>query len=277
MSKVRTIINETDITHQSGGGGGSYTAGEGIEIVNNEISTLVDYESIETNNDNQLQVKLKSNGYIEKDSNGLLINIPLDTTFVNGVRLKWLANGKLGLEDNSNFMTYNGTVYQLVENIDPAVLKHETMGDWNLPLKDGTSITVDSSKLTALTIKSVKESATAIPSNFLSECTNLTSIDLSAFDKITSIGGSFLSDCERLTSVNMSNMTSLTSISTYFLANCEVLSSLYLPDRNPPTAQTNGFLFRVSSTCKYYARNDLVDTYKTTSPWSTKSSNIISK
>ncbi|MDR2369587.1 MAG: leucine-rich repeat domain-containing protein [Mycoplasmataceae bacterium] len=73
---------------------------------------------------------------------------------------------------------------------------------------------------------SLPSSLTKIGSSFLSNCTALTSIDLSPLTALTTIGDSFLSNCYALTSIDLSGLTALTTIGNYFLSYCYSLTSI---------------------------------------------------
>jgi len=65
-----------------------------------------------------------------------------------------------------------------------------------------------------------------IGNDFLSNCVNLTSIDLSELIQVKSIGNNFLSNCNSLTSIDLSGLTQLISIGNNFLLNCVRLTSI---------------------------------------------------
>jgi hypothetical protein len=70
---------------------------------------------------------------------------------------------------------------------------------------------------------------TSIGSYFLSDCTALTTVDLTQFGSVTTIGSDFLSDCTALTTVDLTQFGSVASIGNNFLFRCSSLASITLP------------------------------------------------
>ena len=81
-----------------------------------------------------------------------------------------------------------------------------------------------------------------IGDNFLRDCENLTSIDLSPLSNVTLIGHNFLRNCKNLTSIDLSPFSNVTSISSYFLSSCENLTSIDLSPFSNVTSIGGSFL-----------------------------------
>ena len=82
-----------------------------------------------------------------------------------------------------------------------------------------TLTTVDLSALT---------NVTKLGSGFMSDCKHLTTVQLRGLDSVTEVGYDFLSHCERLTSLDLRGLENLATVGTHFLSKCERLRSLDL-------------------------------------------------
>ena len=90
-----------------------------------------------------------------------------------------------------------------------------------LVLWDGTGITTSS--------YTVNEKCKIIYDSAFSNCSGLTSIDLSNCTSLTSIGSYAFQNCSGLTSIDLSNCTSLKSIGGAAFQNCSGLTSITFP------------------------------------------------
>ena len=148
------------------------------------------------------------------------------------------------------------------------------------------------SNLTNLTTVNLPE-VTSIGVNTFNSCTNLTTVNL---PKATSIGESVFVDCTKLTTINLPKVTSLgnycflrcsslttvdlfsmTSIGNNLFSDCSSLTALIIRTNavtpitafntfnNTPIASGTGYI---------YVPDDLVDSYKAASGWSTYATQI---
>eukprot|EP00760_Papus_ankaliazontas_P000406 PhM_4_TR10066/c3_g2_i4/m.25766 len=84
----------------------------------------------------------------------------------------------------------------------------------------------DCSSLTSVDLSSLAN-VTEIGGFFLSHCSVLTTLDVSSFKKVRTIDGSFLDACSSLTCLHLSPLTSVNQIGGRFLA-CSALASVDL-------------------------------------------------
>ena len=89
-----------------------------------------------------------------------------------------------------------------------------------------------------------KDTAITIGIGFLSNCKNLTSIDLSPLSNITQIGDWFLSGCRNLTTIDLSPLLNVTQIGKYFLYRCSNLTTINLSHLSNVTQIGEFFLYR---------------------------------
>ena len=67
---------------------------------------------------------------------------------------------------------------------------------------------------------------TSIGILFLSECSQITSLDLSSLSSVTSVGNFFVFCCSGITAIDLSGLSSVSSIGSYFLSFCSGITSL---------------------------------------------------
>jgi hypothetical protein len=92
-----------------------------------------------------------------------------------------------------------------------------------LRLLDHTAILPE---IRRLIVTTTSEGPLKIANNFLSDCTGLTSLDLSPLKNVTTIGDGFLSHCSGLTSLDLSSLSEVTRIGPSFLAYCSGLRTI---------------------------------------------------
>ncbi len=83
-----------------------------------------------------------------------------------------------------------------------------------------------------------------IGNEFLSSCTELTSLEFRGFEKVTTIGDDFLIICNGLTSIDLSGLRNVTTIGNGFLCLCIRLQSLNLRGLENVKTIGNSFLCR---------------------------------
>ena len=140
-----------------------------------------------------------------------------------------------------NKMTFNGQTYELADNIDPNLFATTTdnngvntskipLRNCDTPILIGGVITDNSwNKLTELTLVSVDPKVKIINDDFLSGCTNLTSVDLSGLKDVTTICSCFLADAHNLKSVILPDKSAADyKINPYgFMDNIPKTASIY--------------------------------------------------
>ena len=145
------------------------------------------------------------------------------------------------------------------------------------------------SSLTNITIPS---GLTGINESCFENCKSLTSIDLPS--GLTTIGNSAFKNCSGLTTVNIpDSVTSLnhyafnnckglttvtipsgvTSIGVYAFNGCTGLTSVTINATTPPTLSDTS-VFNNTNNCPIYVPSESVDTYKSTTNWSSYASRI---
>ncbi|MBQ0098892.1 MAG: leucine-rich repeat domain-containing protein [Oscillospiraceae bacterium] len=143
------------------------------------------------------------------------------------------------------------------------------------PLSNITSVGnnfLSGCKLTSLDLTPLSN-ITSVGNNFLQAC-KLTSIDLSPLSNVTNIGNGFLRSSTKLTSLDLTPLSNVTNIGNGFLDWCQILNSLKLPWTTIPTTQADRFMSGVKATCEIIVPCESVETYKTTSPWSSRADYI---
>ena len=91
------------------------------------------------------------------------------------------------------------------------------------------------------------EHATAIGDNFLSNCTGLTSVDLTDLYHVKSIGDAFLCANSSLISVDLSPLANVSSVGQSFLHGCQSLSFIDLSPLHQISVVDKSFLYGCSS------------------------------
>ena len=97
------------------------------------------------------------------------------------------------------------------------------------------------SQITSLDL-SCLGSVTSIGNYFLFKCTEITCLDLSGLSSVTSIGNDFLCECSQITSLDLSGLSSVTSIGYNFLCECSQITSLDLSGLSSVTSIGYNFL-----------------------------------
>ena len=121
---------------------------------------------------------------------------------------------------------------------------------------------------TGLTSLTIGNSVTSIGQYAFNLCRSLTSIVIP--DSVRSIGERAFQNCHGFTSVTIGN--GITSIATYAFVSCDSLTSFTCEATTPPTLGSNALA--ETNRCAIYVPSASVQTYKTTSGWSSYSSRI---
>ena len=95
----------------------------------------------------------------------------------------------------------------------------------NTPIKIGNYFLYECSNLTTIDLSALSQ-VTQIGNYFLSSCSNLTTIDLLPLSQVTQIGNGFLSGCSNLTTIDLSALQHVTQIGDCFLYNCSNLTTI---------------------------------------------------
>lgn len=126
---------------------------------------------------------------------------------------------------------------------------------------------------TALTAFTVPNTVTELGAYAFYNCSGLTSLTLP--ENITTLNNYLVYGCSSLTSITIPN--SVTSIGTNVFQQSTNLENIYFgTDRTtiPTLANYNSFS-NLKSTYKIYVPSSLLNTWKTTSPWSSIASHIV--
>ena len=86
-------------------------------------------------------------------------------------------------------------------------------GDWLPSVAERLSFSNSNSDITVISL------ATTIGDYFLSNCSKITSVNLSCFSNVTTIGDFFLYSCSQITSVDLSCFGNVTAVGDFFLRN----------------------------------------------------------
>ena len=186
------------------------------------------------------------------------INIPESvTTIGSGVFSRCTAlqlfSGKYASADG-RFLVKDGQII--------ATALAAMQGDISIP--DDVSIIGDNTfqNCTSLTSITMPNSVTSIGNNAFSGCSGLTSITIP--ESVTSIGFGAFQGCTNLTSITIP--ASVTSIGIVAFGGCQRLTSVTIRATTPPTGQWGCFAFGADQ--KFYVPAESLETYKSTSPWS---------
>ena len=123
-------------------------------------------------------------------------------------------------------------------------------------------------KCISLTSIVIPNSVTNIYDSAFADCSGLTSIDIP--NSVTTIGTMAFQDCSGLTSCTIGS--GVTSISVSVFQRCSGLTSVTVNATTPPTLGTNAFNY--TNNCPIYVPSASVETYKSTSGWSSYASRI---
>ena len=194
-----------------------------------------------------------------------------------GSDLIWEKQSPTPTGDNK--LTYDGTEYILIDNIDPNLFITYNSGylTQTYPLKNGGTLEINyatnRAKLTSLELHTISKDT--ITGNFLYGCSGLTSLTLD-LPNFTTFYYSFLSNCSGLTSLTL-DLPSLTSTG-YFLPNCSGLTSLTLWDQDPSTVSvsSSNFMYNCNPN-EIKVPSQYISWYNSNSPWSAKSGKYVAK
>ena len=120
----------------------------------------------------------------------------------------------------------------------------------------------------AMTTCTIGSGVTSIGERAFNSCKGLTSIAIPS--GVTSIGNYAFNSCEGLTSIDIPS--GVTSIGESAFEGCESFTSIIVRATTPPTL--NSYAFESTNNCPIYVPSANVETYKSTSGWSTYASRI---
>ena len=230
----------------------SETTGDNLITYDGVTYTMVD--NIDPN-----QLCYKSDWRIDlKDGTQLTIS---NTTKVTSVILKSCDSSITTI--NNNFL-YNCSSLTSVD----------LSGLTSVTTINGSFLSICTS-LTSIDLSGLS-SVTTISFGFLYNCSSLTSVDLSGLSSVTSIDAGFIDGSNKITKIDLSTLTSVTSIGSNFLRNSSFLTEITLFNKSPTTFTTSiyDFMKDVPTTIPMYCLAEYETDYKTTSPWSTRASQI---
>jgi hypothetical protein len=84
----------------------------------------------------------------------------------------------------------------------------------------------DKLKHTKIKLYRTKDTQIIIGGNFLFNCANISSLDLTSLSNITQIGDFFLSNCSNITSLDLTHLSNLTQIGIFFLYGCSNIKEI---------------------------------------------------
>lgn len=119
-----------------------------------------------------------------------------------------------------------------------------------------------------LSSATIPNSVTVIGESVFNGCTGLASIDIPS--GVTNIGSYAFYNCRSLTSIEIPK--SVRTISGYAFSNCIGLTSIIVNRISPPTL--GSYAFYQTNNCPIYVPAESVNTYKSTSRWSSYASRI---
>ena len=131
-----------------------------------------------------------------------------------------------------------------------------SIADWAMPFFALSSVTIS-------------DSVTSIGNYAFFNCNNITSVTFG--NSVETIGNSAFQNDQHILSVNLPN--TVTSIGSSAFQNCDNLSSVICKATTPPTLRSDVFA-NTSSNLVIYVPSGSVNTYKSTSGWSSYSSRI---
>ena len=161
-------------------------------------------------------------------------------------------------------VTYNGVAYSVTSIGDWAFLDCSSLTSITIP-EGVTSIGWNAfsgcSSLTAITIP---EGVTSIGDYAFAGCSSLTSITIP--EGVTSIGWSAFNECSSLTAIVLPK--NLNYIDSKAFANCSELLDVYCYAEEVPSTEADAFDSSFPKYVTLYVPASALETYKTTSPWS---------
>jgi hypothetical protein len=133
-----------------------------------------------------------------------------------------------------------------------ATARAEILAGWMSPDYDfGGGLTIAKDDIREVILGDDLAGLTVIPDDFLEECSNLTSIDLSGLSNVTTIGDNFLGGSYDLTSIDLSPLSQVTAVGEWFLTSCPSLTRLDLsvmsgliPPVSPGSYAIGGYFLR---------------------------------
>ena len=174
---------------------------------------------------------------IPSDREVVALNTPITIT-CTGATLdvtEWV--GKLTIKaPGVNSLTYEDggevVVGDLEDEIDPNIFCTAEETIYNVPfINEGTGAVsyknIEKSSIQGIVLESILPTSDEIEDNFLTNCPNLSSIDIKGLSNITKIGNDFLSKCtsEDLETVDLSGLINVTSIADRFMSGAKSASS----------------------------------------------------
>ena len=206
------------------------------------------------------------------------------------------------VEQGTGYLTYNNENFILADNIDPNVFCKE--GSWTVPTKNAGVIVIPESKRNAIRTFALPETITQteIGNNFLSGCSELAHLDLSALKNVTKIGDNFLQGCSSLSSLDLNGLSNVVSVGNNFLSGLTFISLLDLSpmlkiesignnflsgsssiidltvfNKDPTniTIDSKNFLNTVNKYCFTIHAGLYLNKYKATEPWTEFANNIV--
>ena len=129
----------------------------------------------------------------------------------------------------------------------------------------------DASKAQTLTSITLPDTIEEIGVKAFRDCTQLSSIDLSACTKLTQLGADAFYNCTSLASVTLPE--NLTSIGNFAFQNCQNLKTIYLLSKDPP--HLGQLVFQSTNIEKIIIVNGDAEEYQEASGWSEYAAKII--
>lgn len=188
--------------------------------------------------------------------------------------------------NSSSTITYNEIRNDLTDAQEASAITSVVIGDCVTSIEQNTFY--DYKNLSSITISSavtsigqsafsncrrlpsidIPSGVTTIETNTFASCYSLTSINL--HNGITNIGNNAFNNCTGLTTCRIGS--GVTTIGYSAFNNCTSLASITVNATTPPTLGSNAFKY--TNNCPIYVPSESVETYKTTSGWSTYASRI---
>ena len=168
---------------------------------------------------------------------------------------EWVGKLTIVNKGNNQILVVTGDPIDVADDVDPSVFCTTESTISGIPTTEGGTTSVEKTNIQDVTLESIKSGVTEIPDNFLSNCTNMSDIDLTGLSDVTTIGDNFLYCCTSLTStaknpIDLSGLTNVTTIGEGFLSGNDTgsvnmhLQTLDLTPMSNVTSIGNEFLFR---------------------------------